>query len=51
MNESDRAGYIGMAGEGGKEERKDGMNECRREGERDRLFLRKQMVRVSYKEL
>lgn len=52
MNESDGVGYIGMAGEQGKEERKDGMDGCRREGERerDRLFLGQQMLRVSYKE-
>lgn len=36
MNESDGVGYIGMAGEQGKEERKDGMDGCRREGERER---------------
>lgn len=35
MNESDQVGYIGMAGEQGKEERKDGMDGCRREGERE----------------
>lgn len=50
MNESDRVGYIGMAGEQGKEERKDGMDGCRREGESDRLFWGEQMLRVSYKE-